>query len=57
MSLVQTCKGCSINPWEYFDDMLRRIMIHPVNRLRELLPDQWKPLPRDERELLPAAGA
>jgi hypothetical protein len=57
MSLVQTCKGCSVNPWEYFDDMLRRIMIHPVNRLRELLPDQWKPLPRDEWGLLPAAGA
>jgi transposase len=52
MSLVRSCKDCGINPWEYFDDMLRRIMSHPVNRLRELLPDQWKPLPKDERGLI-----
>ena len=52
MGLVQSCKNCDVNPWEYFDDMLRRIMSHPVNRLRELLPDQWKPVPRDERGLI-----
>lgn len=52
MSLVQSCKDCNINPWEYFDDMLRRIMSHPVNRLRELLPDQWKPASKDERGLI-----
>jgi transposase len=55
MGLVQSCKGRGINPWEYFDDMLRRIMSHPVNRLRELLPDQWKPLPGNERGLSLAA--
>lgn len=48
MSLIKSCKDNEINPWEYFDDMLRRIMSHPVNRLRELLPDQWKPKPKDE---------
>ena len=42
MSLIQSCKNCDVNPWEYLNDMLRRIMGHPVNRLRELLPDQWK---------------
>jgi transposase len=52
MSLVKSCKDCDINPWEYFDDMLRRIMSHPVSKLRELLPDQWKPLPKDERGLI-----
>jgi transposase len=52
MSLVKSCKDCEINPWEYFDDILRRIMNHPVTRLRELLPDQWKPLPKDERGLI-----
>ena len=46
MSLIQSCKNCDINPWEYLNDMLRRIMSHPVSRLRELLPDQWKPLKR-----------
>lgn len=43
---VKSCKDSEINPWEYFDDMLRRIMSHPVTRLRELLPDQWKPRPK-----------
>jgi len=46
MSLIKSCKDLDINPWEYLDDMLRRIMSHPISRLRELLPDQWKPLPR-----------
>ena len=55
LGLIQSCKACGLNPWEYFDDMLRRIMSHPVTRLRELLPDQWKPLPKDEngRIILP----
>jgi transposase len=44
LGLIQSCKAFSINPWEYFNDMLRRIMSHPVTRLRELLPDQWEPL-------------
>ncbi len=52
LSLIQSCKACDVNPWEYFDDMLRRIMSHPVNRLRELLPDQWKPLPKDDNGMI-----
>ena len=52
LSLVQSCKACDVNPWEYFNDMLRRIMSHPANRLRELLPDQWRPLPKDEHGLI-----
>ncbi len=48
MGLIASCKGRGINPWEYFDDMLRRIMSHPVNRLRELLPDTWEPLSKHE---------
>lgn len=50
--LIQSCKALDINPWEYFDDMLRRIMSHPVNHLRELLPDQWKPLPKNEHGMI-----
>ena len=41
LGLIQSCKACGINPWEYFNDMLLRIMSHPITRLRELLPDQW----------------
>jgi transposase len=52
LGLLHSCKACGVNPWEYFDDVLRRIMSHPVNRLRELLPDRWQPLPKDERGLI-----
>ncbi len=52
LGLIQSCKACDVNPWEYFNDMLRRIMAHPVNRLRELLPDQWQPAAKDDRGLL-----
>jgi transposase len=52
LGLIQSCKACQVNPWEYLDDMLRRIMGHPLTRLRELLPDQWRPLPKDERGLI-----
>jgi transposase len=51
LGLIQSCKACQVNPWQYFDDVLRRIMAHPVNRLRELLPDTWEPLPQNEHRL------
>jgi len=52
MSLVKSCKDLEINPWEYLDDILRRIMSHPVSRRREFLPDQWALLPKDKHGLL-----
>jgi hypothetical protein len=52
LGLLQSCKACGVNPWSYFDDVLRRIQAHPVHQLRALLPDQWRPLPRDARGLL-----
>lgn len=52
LGLVQSCKACQVNPWEYFNDVLRRIMSHPVKSLRELLPDRWQSLPKDERGLI-----
>ncbi len=41
LSLVQTCRNLSINPQEYLEDVLRRIMGHPAKRIIELLPDKW----------------
>jgi transposase len=52
LGLIQSCKAYRVNPWEYLDDLFRRIMSHPVHRLRQLLPDQWKPLPKNEFGLI-----
>jgi transposase len=41
LSLVQTCRGLKVNPREYLEDVMRRLMAHPNNKLHELLPDQW----------------
>jgi transposase len=40
-SLVQTCRGLGINPREYLEDVMRRIMGHNRQKLYELLPDEW----------------
>ena len=41
LSLVQTCRGLDINPREYLEDIMRRLMSHNAQKLHELLPDQW----------------
>ena len=41
LSLVQTCRNLGINPQEYLEDVLRRIMAHPAKLIHELLPDNW----------------
>lgn len=40
-SLVQTCRALNINPREYLEDVMRKLMSHPSNKLSELLPDRW----------------
>lgn len=40
-SLVQTCRELGINPRDYLEDAMRRLMDHPANKLYELLPDRW----------------
>ena len=42
LSLVQTCRGLGINPQEYLEDVMRRLMSHNSQKLEELLPGQWK---------------
>ena len=42
LSLVQTCRGLGINPREYLEDILRKLMGYNANKLEELLPDQWQ---------------
>ena len=41
LSLVQTCRGLGINPRDYLEDVMRRMMSHDANKLSELLPDEW----------------
>ncbi len=42
LSLVQTCRGLGINPEEYLEDVMRRLMGHNAQKLYELLPDEWQ---------------
>lgn len=39
---VASCKRHHIDPFAYLRDVFERISAHPMNRLAELLPDQWK---------------
>ncbi|MGC9519225.1 MAG: transposase domain-containing protein [Desulfuromonadaceae bacterium] len=39
MSLILTCRHLNINPQEYLEDILHRIMSRPARRINELLPD------------------
>lgn len=41
LSLVQTCRSLKINPREYLEDVMRRLMSHNHLNLAELLPDNW----------------
>lgn len=43
-SLMGTCKLYEVNPFIYLKDVLTRIAMHPVNKVSELLPNQWEPL-------------
>lgn len=43
-SLIQTCRGLEINPREYIEDVMKRLMSHNSKELYQLLPDQWKKL-------------
>jgi transposase len=42
-SLMGTCKLHGINPFIWLRDVLQRIATHPINKIEELLPHNWKP--------------
>ena len=42
MSLIQSCRALDVNPREYLENVMRRLMSHSSQKLYELLPDQWK---------------
>ena len=41
-TIIENCRLCGINPLEYLCDVMPRVMDHPVGRISELLPRQWK---------------
>ena len=41
-SLVASCKLNGHVPFAYFNDVLRRVSIHPADKIDELLPGNWK---------------
>jgi len=43
-SFIASCKRCNIEPWAWFADVLSRIPAYPITRLKDLLPQNWKPL-------------
>lgn len=43
-SLMGTCKLHGINPAVWFKDVLNRISNHSINKVSELLPQNWQPL-------------
>ena len=40
-SLLGTCKMHGIEPTAWLKDVLKRIPTHPINRIKELLPQNW----------------
>ncbi len=44
MSFIAMCKRNEVEPFAWFRDVLTRIAMHPVNRIEDLLPHNWKTL-------------
>ncbi len=44
MSFIAMCKRNAVEPFAWFRDVLSRVATHPINRIAELLPHNWKPL-------------
>ena len=44
LSFIAMCKRNAVEPFAWFRDVLSRIATHPITRLEELLPHNWKPL-------------
>jgi len=42
-SFLGTCKINNVNPFEWLKDILRRIPSHSVNKLEQVLPNNWTP--------------
>lgn len=41
-TFIASCKRDGVEPFAWFRDVLSRIAAHPVNRIGQLLPHNWK---------------
>jgi len=49
-SLVASCKLNGIDPFAYFNDVIRRVSTHPAGKIDELLPGIWKKAKADSAD-------
>ena len=42
-SLLATCKNHGINPYDWLSDVLNKINEHSINKIEQLLPQNWTP--------------
>ena len=47
LSFLALCKRNAVEPFAWFRDVLTRIATHPIQRIEELLPHNWKALATD----------
>lgn len=43
-SFTASCQRAGVEPFAWFKDVLSRIATHPITRIAELLPHNWKPV-------------
>ena len=43
-SFTASCQRVGVEPFAWFKDVLSRIATHPINRIAEFLPHNWKPV-------------
>jgi len=43
-SFTASCQRVGVEPFAWFKDVLSRIVSHPISRIAELLPHNWKPV-------------
>jgi len=44
LSFIATCKRNAVEPFAWFRDVLTQIAMHPIHRIEEFLPHNWKAL-------------
>jgi len=42
---VQTCQHVGLDPFVYLRDVIERVSTHPMARIAELTPRQWRECP------------